>query len=458
MKRNIHVVKPIGLLVCIFCSLHSVCAQSWSEMGVTTGAFNQNVQSIAIDPQGNIYAAGLFYVTNPLRYYVVKWNGSTWVELGTGSNSLNADYPINALTTDAAGNIYAAGTFTDNSGKGYVAKWDGTTWTELGTGANALEATDVINAIAADTAGNIYAAGNFADYFNKPYVAKWNGSTWTELGGSNGGFNNIINAIAVDRSGNVYAGGFFQDSARYYVAKCSSSGTWTDLGMSSMVFTNSGDFINAICTDAAGNVYVAGGITNASGKHYVAKWDGTAWTEPGSGSSPLNASDQVMVLAADANNNIYAGGDFRDTTGYRYVAKWNGTTWSELGTGPDALNANGPILAINLDNSGNVYAGGGFMNSVSMEYVAEYSATTGVSRLERLENNIKIFPNPASGQLTIAAVGNLVVTDIAGRIIYAGLLTKQDNSINTANWADGTYLCIVYSGDGKSTGKIVVNH
>ena len=45
-----------------------------------------------------------------------------------GGNTLMADASIRTLCTDRADNIYAAGWFTNSSGKYYVAKWNGSTW------------------------------------------------------------------------------------------------------------------------------------------------------------------------------------------------------------------------------------------------------------------------------------------------------------------------------------------
>ncbi len=62
----------------------------------------------------------------------------SWSELGTGSNALKANAPISAIAGDNAGNIYACGAFTNGTtfpnGYWYVAKWNGTSWNELGTG------------------------------------------------------------------------------------------------------------------------------------------------------------------------------------------------------------------------------------------------------------------------------------------------------------------------------------
>lgn len=76
----------------------------------------------------------------------------------------------------------------------------------------------------------------------------------------------------------------------------------------------------------------------------------------------MAANWDINTICIDASGNLYAGGGFTNSSGSRYVAKWDGTTWSELG-GPNALAASGDILSICTDASGNIYTAGGFLNS-----------------------------------------------------------------------------------------------
>src|ERR1017187_9738714 len=71
-------------------------------------------------------------------------------------------------------------------------------------GGNTLMANAVIGTICSDPAGNIYAAGGFTDSRGHNYVAKWNGSNWSELGGTTLAANGGINSICSDAAGNIY--------------------------------------------------------------------------------------------------------------------------------------------------------------------------------------------------------------------------------------------------------------
>ena len=96
----------------------------------------------------------------------------SWSVLG----SLNVSNSVYTLTSDKNGNIYAAGGFKNSSGFYYVAKWNGTAWTDIG-----MQANNYIRKLVSDPIGNIYAIGDFTDASNNYYIAKWNGSTWTKL-------------------------------------------------------------------------------------------------------------------------------------------------------------------------------------------------------------------------------------------------------------------------------------
>src|SRR6478735_9612186 len=98
-----------------------------------------------------------------LVFFSLNIRAQAWVELGTGTSALNANYDIEAICSDPSGNIYVSGVFFNSNGNSYVAKWNGSSWSEVGAGPNALNANNRISALCSDPSGKIYAAG----YFNK---------------------------------------------------------------------------------------------------------------------------------------------------------------------------------------------------------------------------------------------------------------------------------------------------
>jgi hypothetical protein len=146
--------------------------RSWSKLGVSSAKLidNTRIGTLYADDAGNVYAGGSFTDTNGY-HFVAKWDGTAWSELGTGSNALNANSTIWSLCMDPAGYLYATGQFSDSNNRSYVAQWNGVKWHELGTGRNAIDydggplitPAAWIFAVCSDAHGNIYAGGSFTD-------------------------------------------------------------------------------------------------------------------------------------------------------------------------------------------------------------------------------------------------------------------------------------------------------
>ena len=165
----------------------------WSQVGDLY--VNNIIWSITADNSGNVYAAGSF--TNASGYfYVAKWNGTKWTDMG-----FNANGAIYALTTDASGNVYATGGFTNGAtsdgGNQYVAKWDGSAWSDIGGRSGTFLTSDAV--------GNIYSGRS-----------KWNGSAWSDICPECSLTLSTSCVIATNSSGDVqYAAGVYQKGYRY---------------------------------------------------------------------------------------------------------------------------------------------------------------------------------------------------------------------------------------------------
>ena len=183
---------------------------------------------------------------------------------------------------------------------------------------------------------------------------------WKELGGNNSlKANSSILSICSDNPNNIYAAGQFTNSdGDLYVAKFDGN-NWMELG-DSKTFSSAGA-LNFICTDAIGNVYVDARFQNDT-YVTVGVFNGTSWSKLG-GDGALQSietypgSKDIYALCTDRFNNVYAAGDFKNTGGYNFVAKYNGSEWSDV-EGTNTLKAQGSIYAICTDPSGNIYAAG----------------------------------------------------------------------------------------------------
>jgi ribosomal protein S19 len=255
---------------------------------------------------------------------------------------------------------------------------------------------------------NIYAAGEFYNDSLNYYVAKWDGNSWSELGGRNSlAANEMILSISGDKNGNVFAAG---------------------------LFTN--------------------GLSSQTGKNYVAKWNGLNWSELG-GRNGLAANATIQSIQIDKNNNVYAAGIFTNDSvwpsGKHYVAVWNGSNWSEVG-GRNALSANSHIADICVDFSNQLYAAGSFTNensvSLGKKYVAKFSGSSVGIKNEITEVGLSVFPNPVQTQLKVwnnrhSLHGSyLIISDMLGRKVLEFSITESSSvfSIPVQELKNGAYI------------------
>jgi hypothetical protein len=316
---------------------------------------------------------------------------SNWSKLG-GNAATSLGSPITCMYLDATGNLYVSANYaywipiqSDKYSMSYIAKWNGTNWTQLG--GQTLNANGSINTICGDTSGNIYAAGQFSDtiiqenqIYSYPsgnnYVAKWNGISWVNLGGkgslknSSGPAESIIPSIALNpTNGYLYAAGYYpatNSKVAYY-----NNSAWVYLDNTSNL---NGGGISQIMFSKTGDLYSCGSFTNTNGKCYVAKWNGTTWSELG-GVNALNANGSINAMCIDASGNIYVAGNFSynmSSNQSLYVAKWDGNTWSIIGYNylfaPAYAGYSGGIQSLVINSSGTIFAAGGSMVGANNSY------------------------------------------------------------------------------------------
>lgn len=301
----------------------------WDSRFFASGA-DDTVRASAWDG-ANLYIAGSFTTVGTIpAQRIAKWNGSTWLPLGSGM-----DWTVSALLWDGT-NLYAGGGFTTAGGVSakYIAKWNGTTWSPLGSGMNGT-----VSALAWDGT-NLYAGGMFtaAGGVSANYIAKWNGTAWSALGT---GTNDRVISLVWGGT-NLYAGGAFTSAGgvtAYEIAKWNGT-SWGALG------SGLGTYVVALAWDGT-NLYAGG---NFGG--YLRKWNGTTW-------SSLGTLDQQPTALAWDGADLYVGGVFTMAGGVSAsrIAKWNGTTFSALGAG---VTGPGPVVNTITKAGPDLYAGGNF--------------------------------------------------------------------------------------------------
>ena len=464
---------------------------AWSGFG-TGIAYGSTIYALALDGSGNLYVVGDFTaISGVAANRIAKWNGTTWSALGTGLDGYNggrallwdatgklyvggyfntaggltspgvaqwdpaansgaggwmalaANGPSNgggsgviALARDAAGVLYAGGTFSQINGVTIknLALWDGSAWSRWKAG-GALNWP--VYAMAVDGAGNVYVGGNFdtAGDLTVSNIAKWDGVAWSALGSGIGNIYARVYALTI-YSNTLYAGGSFETAGGVpakNIAQWDGS-AWSALGGG--ICCRYGDiYVSALTVDNAGTLYAGGYYTQAGGvsANNIAQWNGSVWSALGSG---VKGKSYAEVYALTPySNTLYAGGVFTQagSVSANNIAVWNRTTssWAALGTG-----ITGSVSAIARDSTGNVYATGKFTQagSVAANNIAMWDPTVP----EWVTMTTGLSPSGGGYALALDSFGDLYV---GGTFTQAGSLPAA----NLAKW-DGTNWAAVAGG------------
>ncbi|MDB5270732.1 MAG: hypothetical protein JWP58_3772 [Hymenobacter sp.] len=420
------------------------------------------------------YVAGSFTIVgNVVANRVARWNGTTWVSLGTGTAN-GVDGTVNALAVDGTGNVYVGGSFTNAGGNpaSRVARWNGTAWSALGSGTIATDGTangvgSTVNALAVDGTGIVYAGGGFttAGGLTANRVARWNGTAWSALGsgttatdGTANGVGSTVSALAVGGTGIVYAGGGFTTAggtAARYVARWNGT-TWSALGSGTTATDGTangvGSTVNALAVSGT-SVYAGGLFTTAGGTaaRYVARWNGTAWSALGSGTTATdgtaNGVASLVFALSVSGSNVYVGGLFTTAGGLtaNRVARWNGSTWSSLGTGTtNGVNSTVQALAL---NGTDVLVGGLF---------ATAGGTT-VGRLARWDGSAWNALGAAANGVFGSVTNDIRAVVVSGTDVYVGGPFTQVGGVAAnyvAKW-NGTAWSSLGTGTANGTDDVV---
>jgi hypothetical protein len=233
---------------------------------------------------------------------------------------------------------------------------------------------------------------------------------WSELGGVNSlSEYSYVNSICSDKSGNVYVSGNFinQPSNGPYISK------WDGQSWSKLKGINA-TLLGSICTDENGFLFA---VTYSPTQQAVSKWDGNMWTDLG---GPLVGEIAFPgKISTDGKGNLYVSAN--DTNGIPFVARWNSVSnWTILGSfiGYTACKC---ITSICTDKAGNIYATGGFTNSAGNYYVANWNGSTWeeVGGLNGLASDSLI---------------NTIHSDTFGNLFAAGNFTNSSGNLFVAKW------------------------
>jgi hypothetical protein len=383
---------------------------TWAR--TATGGSNSSLfHSIAVDNNGNIYAAGIITGNNQFSFgngvtvtgiysggtngVLVKYNGSgvaQWAQTETVGSNSSLFYSV---AVDSSGNVYTTGYIT------------GTSTFSFGNGVTAT--------------GKYNGENILLVKYNGSGVAQW---ARTVTAGSD---NSRFQPVTVDSSGNIYAAGYMCSTSTFSFGNgVNATGTsglniilikYNGLGVAQWARTvtagSSASHFSSIKVDGERNIYAAGTIN---------------------GNSTLSFGSGVTATGTSIDDNI-------ELVKYNEsgTAQWART----VTTGSNAST----FESVTIDNIGNIYAAGGISGTTQFSFGNGVTAT-GTNSI----CNILLVKYNKSGEAqwarTVTAGSNksvfyFISKDNNGNIYTAGYITGT----NPYSFGNGVTVTGTYTGD-----------
>jgi hypothetical protein len=280
--------------------------------------------------------------------YIGRWDGTTWVDLGSvdaGGGIVQAELAQVSCATPSA--CLAVGSVALSSSADYASWWDGTRWTvlpdhPLGPGSRPMaECAGPTRCIAA-------AATEPAGAAERVRLAVWDGAAWTTtvLAPVPGAHVQLISLSCGAPRWCVAVGATDDERApaRSRFAQAWDGTTWTPIASPLAAPADGVEARDLSCVsptscalvDSDNWPFVIPGLpgpdvlleANAS----IQRWDGTAWARstvpsPAPGAEPTLVLDAIDCAAADSC--VATGSALRAARGFQPVAaRWDGRAWT----------------------------------------------------------------------------------------------------------------------------------
>jgi len=356
---------------------------AWNDMAFYYTGKDSSSSSLAVGSNGTPIVAWHDDSSGNLDYeiYVRRWNGSAWVEMGSGSASggnisNNDGYSYRPSLAIGPDSKPVVAWEDNNNGKAiYVRRWDGSAWVEMGAGSASGGGISQSAGFPGDPSLAIGPDGkpvvtwhNDSSGIAEIYVKRWNGSAWVEMGtgsASGGGIskNNGTSrypSLAIGPDGKPVVAWHDDSSgnAEIYVKRWD-GGAWVTMGANSasgggISKNNGASIFPSLAIDPDGRPMVAWeDDSSGNWEIYVKRWNGSAWEEmagsaSGGGISQNSGHSEDPSLAIGPDGApVIAWDDSSSGNWEIYVKRWNGSAWVRMG----ANSAGGGGVSKNDGNS-----------------------------------------------------------------------------------------------------------
>ena len=453
----------------------------WDTIPFPYGTQGVGIEFIIPDPSNTslVIGGGGLSGSNPSGNYLLKYENNTVQPLGEFDNKIWG-------ATYYHGELIVGGGFENVSGVPVtsLAKYNGQNWSPFGEfifdSLNQGLVRDVL--VIDDT---LYAVGGFnvIDGDSIKAVARLINGNWEAVYGSP--LYGIASYI-LKYKGNLYVSGvnvmyngtIYSDIAMY------KNGEWQPVGPPYLGggFTHIKDM--TVYND---ELYVLGWIQKNDGNvgNGIQKWDGTQWSEVGTGLQSVNPGyGTVQPFDMEVHNGkLYVVGGFiyAGNVPARFVATWDGNQWCSMNT--SVFSASSPTFfngvgflndSIFCGFSGRITEGNDSafyqgvvkapLNLISDTCSIDF--TTGITDLNLSSSDLVISPNPASSFINIKfdrlpeSKVRVWITDYSGRVVKQQRVYESINEIPVSikGFSNGLYFVHIEIDNAVQVKKLVVAH
>jgi hypothetical protein len=364
---------------------------------------------------------------------ITRWDGSTWSPM---AGSLGPVVSMCVFDDGTGPTLYEGGNFT-----GCVMRWNGSTWTQVGSGLLVMQYVHL--ATFDDGSGAALYVGN------GPRLKRLVSGSWSQVGGV---FDNWISSLFAGDAGygpRLFVGGLFTRYGSSFVSQfCEWDGSsihtpgpapgWgvqgsvegfvarTEAGIPTLYAGGQFSVIGGQSCSGLGRyqqgqwtVLPPGGssgeamlffdegsgpVLMAAGDGGLARWDGSAWSQVGSGVNGVGHA--LAEYDPGTGPALYVGGEFAVAGGILSpnIASWSGTNWSAAGIGVD-----GQVYALAVYDYGTgprLYVTGTFVNAggVPASRIASWDGTSWHTLGSGLDNHgfaLKVFDDGSGPELYV---------------------------------------------------------
>ena len=301
---------------------------TWVNVGTNYPSVSQVANDITFAMDSNNIPYVAYGVSTMYGASVMKFNGTSWVNVGA-VDSIGVTYYL-SIALDSNNIPYIA--YMDTSGQFFVKKFNGTSWIIVGNAGFATGLNPGHLSIVLDSNNVPYVSFMSVQNIDNAYkisVMKFNGTSWVYVGIPE--FSNWASYdsfLALDSNNVPYVAYYdYQNSGQASVMKFNGT-SWVNVGNPGI--STAQGFYSSLAFDSNNVPYLIYSDVANGMKTTVMKFNGTSWVNVGTPGFSLGQANFTSI-ALNSNNVPYVA--FRDNiNSYKVsVMKFNGTSWVNVG-------------------------------------------------------------------------------------------------------------------------------